>query len=93
MFGVKFVVVVQKDGLDEKGFKETLAKYGKVFEEQDDMLNEDTPVKMYFVDGELGDYLKIQWEMNCVQADDNKYVLFPMANLEEKMAVLSARKA
>lgn len=88
--GVKFVVCVQKEELDEVGFKETLSKYGTVFEEHDDMLGE-TPMKLYYVDGNLSSYLRIQWDLNCVQAEDNKYVLFPMASLSDKAEVLRAR--
>lgn len=89
--GVKFVVCVQKEELDEVGFKETLSKYGTVFEEQDDLLDE-TPVKLYYVDGTLSTYLRIQWDLNCVTAEDNKYVLFPMASLSDKAEVLRARR-
>lgn len=88
--GVKFVVCVQKEELDEVGFKEILSKYGTVFEEQDDKLNE-TPVKLYYVDGDLSSFLRIQWDLNCVKAEDNQYVLFPMASLSDKAEVLRAR--
>lgn len=88
--GVKFVVCVQKEELDEVGFKEILSKYGTVFDEQDDKLDE-TPVKLYYVDGNFSSYLRIQWDLNCVQAEDNKYVLFPMASLSDKAEVLRAR--
>lgn len=88
--GVKFVVCVQKKELDEVGFKEILSKYGTVFEEQDDELD-GTPVKLYYVDGKLSSYLRIQWDLNCVKAEDNQYVLFPMASLSDKAEVLRAR--
>lgn len=88
--GVKFVVCVQKEELDEVGFKEILSKYGTVFEEQDDELD-GTPVKLYYVDGKLSSYLRIQWDLNCVKAEDNQYVLFPMASLSDKAEVLRAR--
>ncbi|MBR2247198.1 MAG: hypothetical protein IJ880_09270 [Bacilli bacterium] len=88
--GVKFVVCVLKEELDEVRFKETLSKYGTVFEEQDDKLDE-TPVKLYYVDGNLSSFLRIQWELNCVKSEDNQYVLFPMASLSDKAEVLRAR--
>lgn len=88
--GVKFVICVQKEELDEVGFKEILSKYGTVFEEQDDKLDE-TPVKLYYVDGNLSSFLRIQWDLNCVKAEDNQYVLFPMASLSDKAEVLRAR--
>ena len=88
--GVKFVVCVQKEELDEVGFKEILSKYGTVFEEQDDKLDE-TPVKLYYVDGNLSNFLRIQLDLNCVKAEDNQYVLFPMASLSDKAEVLRAR--
>ena len=89
---VKYVVVFQKDGLDETIIDDLNNNYGTVFDVEDNELDENTPVKMYYIDGTFGQFTKIKWDLNCVAAETNQYVLFPMASREDAMIVNNSRK-
>lgn len=88
---VKFVVVVQVDGLDEEGFVEAISKYGEVFDREDNELDEETPVRMFYIDTTFGKYVRFKLDFNC--AEPQRYVLFPMASLEDKRKVEELKKA
>ena len=83
MIGLRFVVIVQVDGLNEEEFKKELSHYGKVWRVEDDELGENTPVKKFFVDSDFGKYFVFKLDYNCVEP--RQYVLFPMASFEDKI--------
>ena len=88
---VRYCVVIQKDGLDLEGTIEILSKYGTVCEYHDYKDGDDFDVVVFYMEGSFANLMGIKLGLNCVSAEDNEYVLFPMLNLEEKMKVLRAR--
>ena len=91
MFDIRYAVVFKKDGLDDEGTRKLLSKYGTIFDVLDETLEDEMPIKLYFIDGTLRDFTKIKLDLNCVSAEDNLYLLIPMLNLEEKLKVLRER--
>lgn len=86
LFRVRYVVVFQKDGLDEEGvINDINEKYGTVWDREDKELDADTPVTLIYVDASIGQYALFKRIFNCVEP--RKYVLFPMASLEDKKCV------
>ena len=95
---VKYAVVFKADRLDLEGLKNTLSDWGEIFEIDDDELlsndgKEKTPVKVVYIDMPFGKAFRFKLEFNCVEAEDNQYVLFPMENYQEKLSVLNQRAA
>ena len=88
---IRFVIVFQVDGLDLEGLKPDLEKYGKVVDVEyrtDDDLGDLCLVTM---ESSLGDFLTLKVILNAVSPTGQRYVLFPMASWEDKMAVEKAR--
>jgi hypothetical protein len=79
--------------------REELSKYGEIFAVQEDSLvgedldgNEiDEPVKMFYIDTDLGKFMRLKLDFNCVSTEDNAYVLLPMINYEEKRKMMEIR--
>lgn len=92
MFEIGYAIIFQVDGLDLEGVSETLSKYGKIVDIYDDILGGDKPVKVVIIRCTLSNGLRLKWDFNCVSAEDNEYVLFPMENMEEKLKVLKYRE-
>lgn len=92
VIGVRFGVVFQVDGLDLEGVCEDLKKYGEITEIQDNELDDNTPVKIVFIDSDFGKFNRFKWDYNAVSAEDCHYLLFPMESMEAKMEVMRARK-
>lgn len=99
LFGVKCVIVFKKNGLNEDWIREELSKYGEIFAVQEDSLvgedldgNEiDEPVKMFYIDTDLGKFMRLKLDFNCVSTEENAYVLLPMINYEEKRKMMEIR--
>lgn len=79
---VKFVFVVQTDGLDKDGLKTDFEKDGLIVSEiVEDMLtmnNKQFPVTLYYLEGSLAKYIGTKMKYRCQSAEDNMYVLFPI---------------
>ena len=89
--GVKYVVVIKREELDVEGTKELLSRYGEVTEVEDSELEDGYPVALFYIDGTFGQFVKIKLELNCIDSEENKYILFPMASREDKNEVLKRR--
>ncbi len=88
---VRCGVLFQDDGLDLEGVKEDLSKYGKVFDVQKVNLDEDTPCTLVFLEQSFANHFKLKLDYNCTTAEDNEYILIPMASLRDKLEVERAR--
>ena len=88
---IKYVIIFQKDGLDESIIDDLNKSYGTVTEVEDKMLDDETPVRLYYIDGTFGQFTKVKLDLNCVSAEDSNYVLFPMASREDKLKILKQR--
>ena len=88
---VRYVVVIQREELDVEATKELLSRYGEVTEIEDSELEDGYPVALFYINGTFGQFVKIKLELNCVDSEKNKYILFPMASLEDKEKVLKER--
>jgi hypothetical protein len=81
---VKYAIIVLIDGLDHDGFvKEVLSKYGEMTGFEDHYEEPGDPMRIYFMDGTFGQYVRIKLDLNCVEA--RQYVLCPMASYEDKI--------
>ena len=87
---IRYAMVFREDGLDLEGLKETLSKYGSIFDIEDNLFG-DEPVKIIYIETSLGDSIRLILDFNCVEAEDNKYVLFPMESALAKQKVLQSR--
>jgi len=85
MIGVKFVVIVQKDGLNEEEFVKEISKYGNVWDREDNELDPETPVKMFYLKSSFSKYVRFKLDYNCIEP--KKFCCFPMASLSDKMQV------
>lgn len=84
--GIKFAVVVTVDGLHEEEFVDDISKYGEVIDAETENLDEDTPVKIFYIKSVFSNYVKFKLDYNCVEP--REYVLFPMATIDDKFKVL-----
>ena len=79
---IKFVFVVQTEELDVKELKVELEKEGVIVSEIDEDIlsigDRKCPVTLYYLDGTLGQYIRIRLKYHCVTAEDSEYVLFPI---------------
>lgn len=91
--GVKCVMVVQKEGLNEEGFVEDLKEYGEVWDREDNILDTDPdsniPVRMFYIKTDFGKYVKLKLDYMCVEP--RRFVLFPMMSLNDKIKVMEIK--
>ena len=80
-------VLFKNDGLDLEGVKEDLSKYGTIFDVQEIELDEDTPCTLIFLEQSFANHFKLKLDFNCATAPDNRYILLPMASIQDKLKV------
>ncbi len=90
MFEIRYGIVFLVDGLNLEGVIKDLSNYGEVTDVLDEMLGDD-PVKIVFITCDFAKAFKLKLDYNCVSAEDNKYLLFPMKDMFEAAKVLRAR--
>lgn len=82
MFGIRFAIIFQEDGLNLEAVKDDLKRYGEITEIDDDILtlsDGEHPVKVIYMDSDFGKFLRLKLDYNCKCAEDSNYVLFPCA--------------
>ena len=85
--GVRYAIVVQTEELDEEAFVDEISKkYGDVVDRADQMLDEETQVRIFYLEASFSQYFKCKLELNCIEPE--RYVLFPMKSYYDKMEVL-----
>ena len=93
IIGVKCVMVVQKEGLDEEGFVKDLEEYGEVWDREDNVLDTEPesniPVRMFYIKTTYGKYVKLKLDYMCVEP--RRFVLFPMMSLNDKIKVMEMK--
>lgn len=73
-------VVFQQDGLDREAVVEEMnAKYGFVFDVEDDVLDDDTPITIVYISSTLAQSMRLKLDYHCVADKENRYILFPTA--------------
>lgn len=87
--GLKFAIVVQKDGLEnEKEFVKAVESFGNTgLEVESDTIEfedgEVVPVKIFYFKGNIVSYVRTKMELNCVESKEfGMWVLWPVDEIQ-----------